>query len=153
MSRTSMKRRIPIRLLAQRSVWHDSILCCFRELRVLPIRIWWMRDWIHLRNGLAHQSFRGSHNLSLRYIWNISSKGSRCESWSWTCLWSMGVWHNWTPNRFLIMMGSLLSLRLSTKTWWRPCALSARLWLVLLVAIERAEKPVLLIKHVFEFNS
>jgi len=153
MSRTSVKRWIPIRLLAQWSVWHDSILRCFWKLRVLPIRICGMRDRIDLRNGLAHQSFGGSHDLGLRYIWNICSKGSRCESWSWTCLWSMGVWHNWTPYRFLIMVGSLLSLRLSTKTWRRPCALSARLWLVLLVAVERAEKPVLLIKHVFEFNS
>lgn len=150
---TAIKRRIAYSIGCSKKRLGLFILCSFWKLRVLPIWIWGMRNSIDLGDLLVHQSLRCAHDWWLGQIRNVSSKGSCSESWSWTCFWSMSVWHNWTTNWFLLMVRSLLNLRLSSQTRLRTCALSARLRLVLLIAIERAEEPVLFIKHVFEFNS
>lgn len=149
----TMKRWIPSLLFVQRGILHDWILCWFWKLRVFSIQICRMRNLIDLSAAFTHQGFRGSNDLCLWKIWNVSTKGSSSKSWGCTCFWSMWVWHNWPSDWFLIMMSRLFDLSLSTKTWGRPCTLSARLRCVLFVRIERAEESVLFIKHVFEFNS
>ncbi len=145
---TSMKWGIPLRLLAQTCIGHDSILCWFWKLRILAIQICWVRDSILLLASFTHQGLRSAKHCCLRDVWNVSPESSGCESWSWTCFLSLWVLGDWTSKRFLIMMRLLFNLSFSAKAWRRPSTLSSRLWGILFIAIERAKESMLLIKHV-----